>query len=214
MNPSVKNITAALAKISAPLFKGEMNLTLVGIRATDLAANTFNDALCVLYHDAKGQLQLEQFSITTDPGAYYRQRPINVLGTAILKPGHYKGCWQIGAHRGQYLALVQRGLMTVYRDNNKDDKLDIGGHEDHGYFGINLHHAAANGHSLKTDKWSAGCQVFADINDFNRLMELVQKSAMKYGNKFSYTLLNEADLCVAKTNKEGQDSLAAGATNT
>lgn len=206
---TLKSIKEALTRKDAPLFKGEMNLTLVGIRSADMAANTFNDRLCVLYQDDKNAYQMEQFPITTDPGVYYREHPINVLGTAILKPGHYKGCWQIGAHRGQYTALVQRGEMTVYRDNNKDAKLDIGIAEETGFFGINLHHAALNGFTLKTDKWSAGCQVFASIDDFNHAMELVQRSAKIYGNRFSYTLLEEKDLCQINKETDSPGSSAA-----
>ncbi|UOA08609.1 hypothetical protein [Methylobacter sp. S3L5C] len=193
--PTITQIKEALTRRDAPLFTGELNLTLVGIRATDTNTNTFNDLLCVLYDDAAGKLQMQTFPITTDPGRKYLQKPINVDGTAILKPGHYKSCWQIGAHQGKYRALVQRGLMTVYRDRNKDNLLDLQ-HEQSGYFGINLHKARLSGYSLTTDVVSAGCQVFADSKDFDTVMALVQQSAAKYGSRFSYTLLDEADLCV------------------
>ncbi|MFZ2405535.1 MAG: hypothetical protein WAW41_10390 [Methylobacter sp.] len=192
---TINQLKDALSRKDAPIFKGELNLTLVGIRSKDSDANTFNDLLCVLY-EKNGKAQLDQFPITTDPGLYYREHPINVAGTAILKPGHYKGCWQIGAHQGKYLALVQRGLMTVYRDRNKDAHLDKA-NEQTGYFGINLHRAGANGHTLRTDKVSAGCQVFANSEDFDTFMTLAQRAAAKQGNSFSYTLLDEADLCVA-----------------
>jgi len=190
---TITQLKDALSRKDAPIFKGELNLTLVGIRSKDSDANTFNDLLCVLYEQG-GKLQMQTFPITTDPGLHYREHPINVDGTAILKPGHYKGCWQIGAHQGKYIALVQRGPMTVYRDRNKDAHLDLD-HEQTGYFGINLHRAGANAHTLRTDKVSAGCQVFANSEDFDTVMELAQSSAAKYGNRFSYTLLDEADLC-------------------
>lgn len=200
--PTVKQITEALSQAGMPpLFKGELNLTLIGIRARDTDANSFNDLLCVLAEDSGGKMQLQTFAITTDPGRHYLNRPINVAGTAILKPGHYKSCWQIGAHQGKYSALVQRGLMTVYRDRNKDNRLDLA-HEQTGYFGINLHRAGANATTLKTDTVSAGCQVFASSADFDTVMALAQRSAAKYGNRFSYTLLNEADLCPATQNKD------------
>jgi hypothetical protein len=32
------------------------------------------------------------------------------------------------------------------------------------------------------------------VDDFNRVMELVTESAKRYGSRFSYTLLEEADL--------------------
>jgi hypothetical protein len=200
--PTLKRLTEALSQAGMPpLFKGELNLTLIGIRAQDTDANGFNDLLCVVHEDAAGKPQLLTYPITTDPGRYYREHPINVNGTAILKPGHYKKCWQIGAHQGKYIALVQRGPMTVYRDRNKDAHLDME-REETGYFGINLHRAGANAHTLLTDKVSAGCQVFANSEDFDAVMALAHKSAAKYGNRFSYTLLNEADLCPAAKEAE------------
>lgn len=198
MKVTIKQITEALSQAGMPPpFKGELNLTLVGIRAKDTDAKTFNDLLCVLHEDAAGKLQMQTFQITTDPGLHYRNKPINVDGTAILKRGHYKGCWQIGAHQGKYTALVQRGLMTVHRDRNKDGHLDMA-NEQTGHFGINLHRAGTNAVTLKTDTVSAGCQVFSDSKDFDTVMALAQASAAKYGNHFSYTLLDEADLCTAK----------------
>lgn len=197
---TVQKLKEALQRKDAPLFKGELNLTLVGIRASDTASNDFNDRLCVLFEDASGKMQLQTFAITTDPGRHYLNRPINVAGCAILKPGHYPGCWQIGAHQGKYTALVQRGLMTVYRDNNYDNKLDMTKPHS-GYFGINLHRAGRNMITLKTDRVSAGCQVFADSKDFDVVMSLAMRSAAKYGNKFSYTLLDEADLCTEAVDK-------------
>jgi len=198
-NLTVQQITDALSQAGMPpLFKGELNLTLIGIRSQNTDANSFNDLLCVLHEDGAGKMQILTYPITTDPGRYYREHPINAEGTAILKPGHYKKCWQIGLHQGKYTALVQRGPMTVYRDRNKDEHLDMA-HEETGYFGINLHRAGANMHTVITDKVSAGCQVFANSEDFDAVMALAHKAAAKYGNRFSYTLLDEADLCLATT---------------
>lgn len=206
-NATIARLKEALTRMDAPLFKGELNLTLVGIRSADTDANTFNDLLCVLY-EKDGKLTLQTFPVSTDPGIYYREHPINVDGTAILKPGHYPGCWLLGVHRGQYKALVQRGPMTVYRDRNKDGKLDMK-NEATGYFGINLHHASFNGVSHSVDRWSAGCQVLANIDDFNALMTLVKQAAEKYGPHFSYTLMDEADLCATTKDKDSQNSSVA-----
>jgi hypothetical protein len=193
MNITVKKLQGALARREAPFFTGELNLNLIGIRAADRQAETFNDVLCVVY-ERGGKAVIDKYPITTDPGAYYRLKPINKNGTAILKPGHYPRCWQIGAHRGKYNALVQRGPMTVYRDNNKDGSIDTNGRIETGYFGINLHRASFSGYTLRVDKWSAGCQVFANAEDFEAVMALARESSKKYGNAFSYTLINEEDL--------------------
>lgn len=193
MNVTINKLKGALRRKDAPIFTGELNLNLVGIRANDVNANTFNDLLCVLY-DLDGKSVLQIYPITTDPGVYFRKNPINVNGTAVLAPGHYRSCWQIGFHRGQYQALVQRGLMTVYRDANRNSDINTDVATETGYFGINLHHAAANGYTLRVDRWSAGCQVFANKADFNDVMALALRSAEKYGDRFSYTLLLEDDI--------------------
>ena len=194
MNISIKTLTAALKKAAAPLFKGDLNITLVGIRSADTNANRFNDVLCVLVEKG-GKKQLLKYPMTTDPGVYYRENPLNVNGTAVLVPGHYKSCWQLAAHRGQYKALVQTGLMTVWRDNDKNAQLNTAkAPTQSGFFGINLHRARVDNVSLQVDRWSAGCQVLAGADDFNELMDLIELSAKKYGKTFSYTLLDESDL--------------------
>ena len=116
---------------------------------------------------------------------------MNVKGTAILVPGQYRGSHKIGLHRGKYKALVQTGgRVCVYRDNNKDDILDMDpATEQDGYFGINLHKAGS--HSTEVDKWSAGCQVWANADDFAAFMAIVEKSAETYGPQFTYTLIDE-----------------------
>ncbi len=40
------------------------------------------------------------------------------------------------------------------------------------------------------DKFSAGCQVFANASDFEFFLELAEQHAKLYGNKFTYTLLD------------------------
>ncbi|WP_299002314.1 hypothetical protein [uncultured Shewanella sp.] len=178
------------------VFKGELNLNIIGVRSSDYRANTFNDMICVLYQQ-KSKWQLKQYKATTDAGLYFRKRPCHVDGTAVLVPMQYKSCWRLGYHRGQYAALVQRGPMTVLRDNNKNSVLDTSTDNAQlqiGYFGINCHRASAQHESKRVDKWSAGCQVFANPNDFDEFMTLCRESAQTYGPHFSYTLLEQVDL--------------------
>jgi hypothetical protein len=44
------------------------------------------------------------------------------------------------------------------------------------------------------DKHSAGCQVLADVNDFNLLMQLAERHKKLYGNNFTYTLMEEREI--------------------
>lgn len=61
-----------------------------------------------------------------------------------------------------------------------------------GMFGINIHKAGDS--SVVVDGWSAGCQVLARSFDFNELMNLVTLATPIWGDRFTYTLLEEKDL--------------------
>ncbi len=177
-----------------PVFYGDYNLNLIGLRSSMRDSNAFNDRLFVFY-DLHDRAMMHCFDITTDPGTFYREHPINVDGTAVVAPGHYSKCWEIGKHRGLYDALVQVDDMAVFRDNNADRSLDMKTDTlQVGIFGINLHRANERRQSTVVGKWSAGCQVVADPLDFNIVMALAKKSADIYGPLFSYTLLDEAEL--------------------
>jgi hypothetical protein len=194
---TVDQIINVMNKKCYPLFSNHSkpyNLNLIGIRCTtDKNANTFNDLFNLLEPTANGFELLMQVPITTDPGTYYRLNPCNVKGTGMMKPEHYSELWTFGKHQGKYEALVQIGFCTLIRDNDKNNDLNVNSkiEETINNAGINLHHAGAN--STQVDRWSAGCQVFANINDFNKFMLLAHKSVENYGNKFSYTLLLESD---------------------
>lgn len=192
--PTYQQLKQAITGLDYRWFEGgNYNLNLVGVRATDTAANTFNDLFCVAFADAAGP-KLFAFPCTTDPGVFYRENPLNVLGTAVVKPGQYPGLWKTGLHKGKYSALIQAAPVTVYRDGNLDDQVDTTGIEETGFFGINCHRAAAGGPSHQVDKWSAGCQVLAYPLDYALLMALVRQAAIRYGDRHTYTLITEGDL--------------------
>lgn len=185
---------AVIAKGHLFFSEGDYNLNLVGIRNTrDLHANTFNDLLCAAFY-TDGQPHLFAFASTTDPGTYYRENPMNVEGTLILPPGQYPGMWRVGQHQGKYQALAQNKPVTVWRDNNADDRLDGGGNTETGYFGINCHRATEDGVSQLVGRWSAGCQVIANSQDFDLLIALVKRAASQWGDSFTYTLIEDRDL--------------------
>ncbi|WP_271270233.1 hypothetical protein [Aliamphritea hakodatensis] len=187
-------IRAACQRLDYKFFEyGDYNLNIVGIRTADDKANTFNDFITVSFK-VQGEWRLYVFDATTDPGVYYRQNPLNVLGTAILAAGQHPGAFKLGKHRGLYPALVQASPLPVHRDNDKDAELDTTGLVDEGWHGINMHHASARWVSKLVDKWSAGCQVLASKADLDFIVGLCRHSAALYGNRFTYTLLDEQDL--------------------
>jgi len=167
---------------------GLYNLNIIGIRSKDSVPNTFDDRLCVAYKDADGWLT-RTWAATTDPGRYYLENPMNVAGTAVLKPGQYRSAFRIGMHRGQYEALVQCKNVDVYRDINRNAVVDPDTTVTYrGTYGINIH--KAGGHSTSVDKWSAACQVFANSSDFQSFMDLCRKQVSERGwHRFTYTLI-------------------------
>ena len=106
--------------------KGEYNLNIIGVRHKGAkVTNHFDDCLVVIYNTGNEKNVKRVFTCTTLPGKKAMEHPVNVVGTAILKEGQYRGCWRIGYHKGKYKALCQYKPVTVYRDGNKDDKFDF-----------------------------------------------------------------------------------------
>jgi hypothetical protein len=195
---TVAILLTAMERCQYRIFNGELNLNIIGVRHKNTRANTFNDVLCVLF-EKDGVWQLEQYKCTTDPGIYYRTNPCNVDGTAIVVPMQHRSLWTFGYHQGKYPALVQNKPVTVFRDGNKDETINTDvttGNviKQKGYFGINCHHANAKRESTQVDKWSAGCQVLAKPNNFESFMALCQQSSKKWGDTFTYTLLEQQQL--------------------
>ena len=175
--------------------KGKYNLNIIGVRRADTkVTNQFDDYIVVEYIDMYGIKTREVFAATTDPGLSSITNPISSKGCAILAPGQYRSCWKLGYHKGKYEAIVQYKPVKVYRDNNKDVVYDFNPKTvEEGTFGINIHKAGT--HSTQVDNWSAGCQVFANKDDFEKFMKLVHyQISQGHGKLFTYTLINEEDL--------------------
>ena len=188
-------IQATLLQKGFKTFSRPFELNIVGIRSNSTKPNSFDDTLNIYYKTSDGKWQFHQFAATTDPGTYWLMNPMNPQGTAIVKHGQYINSHRIGMHRGKYLALVQQRPLTIIRDYDRNATLDfMNGKEETGIFGINIHHASVNGTTRTVDKYSAGCQVFANINDFNLFMQLAERHKQLYGNEFTYTLIDERSL--------------------
>jgi hypothetical protein len=158
--------------------------------------NRFDDWLTVFYRSHE-QWVFNAFPVTTDPGLYFLgdEQMGTDRGTAILKPGQYRGAYELGKHQGRYKALVQAGPVTVLRDFDRDAELDFrSDHTETGHFGINIHRANRDRASIQVENWSAGCQVVADPLQFNYFLRVCEKGAQEWGNSFSYTLLTQDDL--------------------
>jgi len=176
----------------------DYNLNIVGVRSLNPKPDQFDDTL-LIFHRFRGLWDIYYWHITTDPSIFYLHQPIVAEGTAILKEGQYRGVYKIAFHYSRFnthRAVCQRlGNVTVYRDNNRDDYLNlIPGEEQTGRFGINIHRASSTVTVPDNiGKYSAGCQVFADPRQFRQFMQMCENGKNAFGNKFTYTLLHERD---------------------
>ena len=178
---------------------GEYNINIVGIRNSNTGVevtNKFDDCMTVSYKIGD-EWQFHCYKCTTDPGTHWVENIMKKEGVAVLKPGQYKSSHKLRLHAGKYLALGQQNPVTVYRDNNRDDKYDLNDDNTQtGLFGINIHRAT--GRSGKTssriDKWFAGCQVIASNDDWHEFLDICQIAREKWSNNFTYTLISSKDI--------------------
>ena len=168
---------------------GKINI--IGVRSKNPISNSFDDELHLAWVK-NGLWQHHKYRATCDPGLFWLEHPSKSAGTAILVPGQYEDVYKFDLHAGKYRTLCQRnGKVSVWRDSNKDDVLDWqdGNAGVEGWYGINLHHAGTN--STRVDKWSAGCQVWARLDDWEEAMKICEDSGAE---TFTYTLITEDDV--------------------
>lgn len=187
----LSRIRALLKHKGYDLFTRPYELNIVGLRNKSMKPNRFDDELHVFYKTNSLHWEYHVFNITTDPGTYWLANPMQPQGTAILAEGQNKNAYALGLHRGQYLALVQVKPITIMRDYDRNAVLDFyNGKKDRGLFGINIHRANRVGTTKTVDRNSAGCQVFENASDFDVFIKLCEKHRSKYGNQFTYTLID------------------------
>lgn len=194
-----KQIEKAVKKKGYKYYKGHFQLNIIGIRNSKTKGRVtdhYDDYITVSYQCA-GEWRYNCWIATTDPGLHWIDHPMNRDGCAILVPGQYKDVYKIDKHRGKYNALCQRnGRVKVYRDNNKDDIYDYNADTiTEGYYGINIHRSSAYKITSYINRYSAGCQVFADPDHFDEFMSVIENSRKFTGsNTFTYTLIESKDI--------------------
>lgn len=193
---TLKDIVKAMEAKGYEVDKRPYALNVVGIRnSKPVSQDRYDDEIAYFYYDNNGRLQGKVAIGTTDPSTYFLKNPMNEGGAAILKGGQYKGAYTIGTHAGKYTALVQQGApVTVIRDGDRDGYTNFLNATDTGYFGINIHRSTrTKNDATLIGMDSAGCQVFQNEEDFNEMMRRAHDHKAKYGNKFTYTLLDDRD---------------------
>ena len=189
----IKTLLGVLKSKGYRIYSKPYELNIVGRRTDNTKANSFDDFIYIFYKNNDDDWEGYKAKATTDAGTYWLEKPMQSKGTALLKGGQYVDTYKIDLHNGRYYALTQRlKPVVVIRDYDRNDVLDFNnGKEETGMFGINIHRASLVGTTKFIDKYSAGCQVFSNIDDFNKFMEMAYKQKELYGNKFTYTLIDE-----------------------
>lgn len=177
MNYTKLSLTSRIKSLGLPI----SDFMLVGVRSKEDKPDVYDDKLYLITKSS-----LFCFDCTTNSGTYYLMNWMNPKGTAVLRADRsYK--YKLGLHKGKE-ALVQAGPVEVYRDKNKDAKIDTVGPTEWGWFGIDIHRGSENSVGRFIGKWSAGCTVVPDVQQFLLLLSECKKTGQMF---FNYTLLNE-----------------------
>ena len=174
------------------------DVNIVGVRNSSTGTkvtNVFDDNLTLSFKDETGAWQFYSWMNTTDPGkkSMLEWKKMGITGgCARLVTGQYRSTWKIDKHQGKYEALCQRnGKVKVYRDEDLDLEYDENKITE-GIYGINIHKAGQD--STWVNDWSAGCQVFKKVKDFDVFMKICKKAAKIHGSSFTYTLIESSDI--------------------
>lgn len=181
-------------------FEGAFNTNLIGIRMNKQELDKFSDLFLLIYMDHLNNWHVEKAIGTTVPGDYYHKNYSNPDGLGIIVPGQYRGAFKSGLHKGRP-ALIQNTTFKVFRDTNKDGKIDKVNIQDAPpWMRFDFHDAHSEMFPYKiflenVGKFSEGCQVLANRVKYKMFLDIIEYS-MKVWNSstVTYTLLEENDL--------------------
>ena len=170
----------------------DYDLNIIAVRNLGNHPNEFDDKLHVVY--LKNGFWMEHiFQVTTDPGKFYLEDEEyrNGEGVAVIyHPQQARGAYKIGKHRGTYDCLKQVFPVQFWRDRSFDDRADYTGEVQKKVIGVNIHRSSINS-STQVDKYSAGCIVFAHIDEYKMFMALANKQLEIGYNTFTLTIIAE-----------------------
>ncbi len=138
------------------------------------------------------------YQITTVASlAYYGKKPMNPKGVGIKLPGDTAYVLQEATLGGK-----QKYKMMVESQKIKVGRYPIGvikyetykpAEEYEESCGMHIHRSSTNGVGICIGPWSAGCQVFADNNEWNDFISKATNESMNSG-KFIYALIQLDDI--------------------
>ncbi len=166
-----------------------------GVQSEEDTYNVFDDKMYLFHNNPKKRIItfVAVTTCTTNAGTtgLNNYERYNSKGCAVVKTNQwYYDLWSFGYHRGKMPALKQVGDILVYRDYNKNQKIEEIGPVYKGKYGINFH-TAVYGHAVGFFRrliggWSVGCQV---LNNYDAYLNMLNK--VKNQSRISYVLLKE-----------------------
>lgn len=183
-------------------FEGAYNLNYIWERTSDDFTNKFTDFLHVCYQETKdGAGTILTIPVTTKPGTKGSVLdPITVrgvTGTAIIKPGQYRGSWQFRDtfdEFSKYPYFRQVKPIDYWRDGDKDLVVDrVNDEEDK----INVTHWHIMSQvnkigSGQVNNWSLGCMGGIE-DEFEKILPVTRKSVAIYGLNVTGTIMESKD---------------------
>lgn len=165
---------------------GDLNLNIIFVRQTLDTTNKFDDLHIVTWKE-NGVWWEWIAPCTTKPGVKAVADPGNPVGVARVKAGQFSSAMTFGRHHDEYRCLVQCVPLPLWRDRNRDGTPDYEIAPVMQKAHIHIHKAGSS--STIVDHWSEGCLVDAKASDFAEFMKICDKSAEKYGDKFTFSVL-------------------------
>lgn len=169
---SIETIKKIYAAVGLTLFAdGRVNIAC--FRGKERKANAFDDSLyTVRYDKRKDRWEIAKYRATVDPGLTQLQNPTfpeaQKNGTAIVcehQTVNFK--WEtIGKGQYNHACLLQAEPIWLYRDKNKDDKLDFVNKELNPSAGICIHCFGNYGETERVNNRSAGCTDVWSWNEY------------------------------------------------
>jgi hypothetical protein len=173
---------------------GDYDLNIIGIRnMINPQPNRFDDKIVIAYKLGEKWIT-EEAEFTTDPGRYWLMKEDYQDCAVYMHPQQARGAYKIATHRG-YKALRQIQKVKYWRDGDKSFSPRYGGPVFKDLIGLNIHRSSLHkGGSKYVERWSAGCQVFQNNDDFQRFLELCENQIKSLGYRtFTYTLITNEE---------------------
>ena len=153
---------------------------------------------------------------TTDPGRQATLKPLTVegiTGAARIKEGYQDAVYQKGVHAASkpsfaHDAWIQTGILSIYRDTNRNGKGDASDPVTKGWYGCNRHRASKSKLIEYIGPYSYGCMVYWNASDLQSELDAFSETSIgkKKGYLNGIMIVRDAEMTrkLVKFIKEGK----------